>query len=121
MMNFLNTILETIEKLDVEKILKENIMNSFKKIFDIFMSEIADLNSENEDDLNKITKYSSQKVNCLLELLKCQDKSLKFHSIIFVERKQTAQYLDIIFQRLSLSLNNEWNFLRSNLLFVMNI
>jgi len=68
-----------------------------------------------EDDVEKILKYSSEKVNCLIDIFRSSLMANKFHAIVFVERKHTAFYLDQILQKISKL--EEYNFIKSDFVF----
>jgi superfamily II DNA/RNA helicase len=92
----------------------ENILNKLN----LQLSQEEELD-ENRNKLNLyeiIIKYSSNKVKSLLEIFRTHNQSNKFWSIVFVERKYTASFLNDLIQKLSEN-SSEWTFLKSDLIY----
>lgn len=112
---------------------------SFKKAFDDFLQrwskvKVEDAESEwkmmlhhlseirltyietllpkvDEDNVEKLLEYSSQKLRALIEWLKEKANNYKtFHAIVFVERRSTAYYLNLVLTQLG----EKYPFIKSN-------
>jgi hypothetical protein len=113
-------------------LIDENLINDtldfIRKIEAYFRYLIDEKRLLDDEELEpkNIIKNSCNKLSCLLQVLNdayefeknssltttTTIKGYKFHSIIFVERKSIAEYIDRILKALS-SLE-EWNFIRSD-------
>ena len=94
----------------------EIIQNIVDSIHDnLFFLIRQTMSLEDQNDSNKILEYSSEKVNCLIEIFRSSFEAKQFHAIVFVERKYTAYYLDQIMQKIC-SLD-EFSFIKSDYVF----
>lgn len=93
--------------------LVENIGESINKSVFFLIRKL--MSKDDEQDVNKVLKYSSEKVNCLVDIFRSSLMANKFHAIVFVERKHTAFYLDKILQKISKL--EEFNFIKSDFVF----
>jgi hypothetical protein len=91
----------------------ENIGESINKSISYLIRKLIADGEEN--DVDKILRNSSEKVNCLVDIFKTSLTTNKFHAIVFVERKHTAYYLDQILQKISKL--EEFKFIRSDFVF----
>lgn len=98
--------------------LELNVMNLFlenlKKIFESSIQSI--LSKEDLEDSKKILDNSSNKLNCLVNLFQANNlKSKEFHSIVFVERRSTAFYLNKLFSKLNEL--DDYKFIKSDFIY----
>jgi endoribonuclease Dicer len=73
------------------------------------------MSEEDESNFKKVLEFSSEKVNCLIEIFRSSIIAQKFHAIVFVERKYSAYYLDQILQKLCKM--EEFAFIKSDFVF----
>lgn len=89
--------------------------NFGEQLEDLFKQVRLKISQEEEENLENILIFSSEKLNCLLDIYNENNKKSNFHSIVFVERKSTAKYIDIVFKKLSQI--EKWSFIKSDHLF----
>ena len=95
----------------------QSYIEGLKLKFDDIISKLY----TNDEITQNILQFSSEKVNCLIEIF--QDANLrptdeqneKIHSIVFVERKKIAYYLDILFK--TINQRDDFNFIQSDHLY----
>jgi hypothetical protein len=92
----------------------ELFLQNLKNIFEQSIQSL--LSKEDQDDSKKILEYSSNKLNCLVNLFQANNLKFKqFHSIVFVERRSTAFYLNKLFSKLNEL--DDYNFIKSDFLY----
>lgn len=113
-----NKRIESYNQIDLKEI--NELIESLKMHFDYLLS--LNLPDEDEQEGNKILGYSSKKVNALVDIYReayrteMVEISSKFHSIIFVDRKRIAFYLNSILEKLSNSCEN-LNFIKCSFVY----
>ncbi len=97
--------------------IETNVIESFlENLNNIFESSIQPvLSKEDLEDPKKILFNSSNKLNCLVNLFQANLEYKQFHSIVFVERKSTAFYLNKLFSKLNEL--DEYKFIKSDFLY----
>jgi hypothetical protein len=90
------------------KILEE-ILKDLNNLYDMYLNETKFLNI---DEINKqiLYKMTSVKVKYFLQQIKLayQNEKISFHSIVFVERRETAYILNQLLNSLA---DGEWSFI----------
>ena len=111
----IKTIRKTLDTskhcMTIEKI--NDICDSLQNV--IFFLIRKQMTEEDESNVEKILNFSSEKVNCLIDIFKASFVSNKFHAIVFVERKYTAFYLNQILEKISHL--EEYHFIKSDFVF----
>jgi hypothetical protein len=87
----------------------KDLAASLEHVYSQYVEKL--LPKEEEDNTDKILSYSSEKFRALFQWLKAKaEKDANFHTIIFVERKSTAFYMN----RILTALSQKYPFIRSD-------
>ncbi len=102
------------DKIPEDSDLVEEFVANFESAFESTMR--LSITEQDQNDPNQILKYSSDKLNSLVDLIRnINAKPQLVHSIVFVERRSIAFYLNSLLSKLSQL--EEWKFIRSDFLF----
>ncbi|CAF0962428.1 unnamed protein product [Brachionus calyciflorus] len=108
--------LKSSDLVSYDATIKSEIKSFVEKMESLLNDEVRKLISkDDEENLEKILAYSSEKLNCLLDIYLEKSELSSFHSIVFVERKAASFYIDFVLQKLSKL--EKWAFIKSDHIF----
>ncbi|RNA38512.1 Endoribonuclease Dicer [Brachionus plicatilis] len=92
---------------------KKKIDEFIKKFENLFEMVREIMSEEDEHNVEKIYQFSSEKLKKMLDIyLQQKENNQNFHSIIFVERKYMAYFMDMILKNLNQT--ETWSFIKSD-------